>query len=121
MTTVSRAPTPPPDDDSAQLASSDGTAAAADGHPHWCDGHEHPSAPHGIALAGVDAGQVVFSVDLFQHGQQSPTVVLGVYERRRTGRHPLTIDRAADLRDALTTAVDLARPAADGTDCTEDS
>jgi hypothetical protein len=106
MTTVSRAPTPPPDDESPQPSPTD----TADRHPHWCDGHEHPPAPHGIALAGVDAGQVVFSVDLFQHDQQPPTVMLGVYERRRTGRHALTIDRATDLRDALTAALDLTQP-----------
>src|SRR4029079_840392 len=114
MTTVSRAPTPPPDDQPSQHPAE--VAEPVDGHPSWCDRREHPPAPHGIALAGVDAGQVVFSVDLFQHGQQPPTVVLGVYERRRAGRHPLNIDRAADLRDALTAAVELARTSEDGAD-----
>jgi hypothetical protein len=111
MTTVSR-PDPPPPDEIPQPPPTDSPEGGADGHPPWCDGHEHPPAPHGIALPGVDAGQVVFSVDLFQHGQQPPDVVLGVYERRRTQRHRLTIDRAAELRDALTAAVDLTMPAA---------
>jgi hypothetical protein len=112
MTTVSPAPTPPPDGQFPQPPPTDSPEGGTDGHPAWCDGHENPPAPHGIALPGVDAGQVVFSVDLFQHGQQPPVVVLGVYERRRTRRHRLTIDRAAELRDALTAAVDLTTPAA---------
>jgi hypothetical protein len=37
--------------------------------------------------------------------------VLGVYERRHTSRHQLTIERATDLRDALDAAVGLAQPA----------
>src|SRR5436190_14481002 len=106
MTTVSRAPTPPPDDQPSQPPPTD-VDEPVDGHPSWCDGREHPPAPHGIALAGVDAGQVVFSVDLVQHDEQPPTVVLGVYERKRVGRHRLTIDRAVDLRDALATAVEM--------------
>lgn len=81
----------------------------ASDHPAWCGGREAASAPHMASVGDLEVGRLLLSVELCQPEHQPTTVVLGVYDVRRSKRHVLAIEQADQLCDVLSSAVRLAR------------
>jgi hypothetical protein len=82
---------------------------AAVEHPAWCDGREASGSPHMASVGDVESGRLLLSVDVSQDGDEPATVILGVYDVRRSKRHVLAIEQADHLCEVLSSAVRLAR------------
>ena len=75
-------------------------------HPTWCEQTEHiPGRPHAALFGDIELGHIVLTVDVRQRVPQPAMVGLSVHTAVSSTTHLLPLVYAAELRNALTAAI----------------